>query len=49
MASARGYPLDYRASDYAYIERPNAVLLALFARHVAARSLHHVVLTRPGA
>ncbi|HWA71310.1 MAG TPA: methyltransferase domain-containing protein [Polyangiaceae bacterium] len=38
MASARGYPLDYRASDYAYIERPNAVLLALFARHVAARS-----------
>jgi 2-polyprenyl-3-methyl-5-hydroxy-6-metoxy-1,4-benzoquinol methylase len=38
MASARGYPLDYRASDYAYIERPNAVLLAQFARHVAARA-----------
>jgi 2-polyprenyl-3-methyl-5-hydroxy-6-metoxy-1,4-benzoquinol methylase len=35
MATARGYPLDYRQGDYAYIERPNAVLVELFARHVA--------------
>lgn len=37
MASERGYPLDYRAGDYAYVERPNAVLVEFFARHVASR------------
>lgn len=37
MANERGYPLDYRVGDYAYIERPNAVLVELFARHVASR------------
>lgn len=37
MASERGYPLDYRAGDYAYIERPNGVLVELFGRHVASR------------
>jgi SAM-dependent methyltransferase len=37
MTTERGYPLDYRAGDYAYIERPNSVLVELFARHVARR------------
>jgi len=34
MPREAAYPLDYRDGGYAYVERPNAALLALFARHV---------------
>lgn len=37
MSTERRYPLDYAAGDYAYLERPNAVLLALVSRHVLER------------
>ncbi|HYO97223.1 MAG TPA: class I SAM-dependent methyltransferase [Polyangiaceae bacterium] len=34
MPAPRPYPLDYREGQYAYIERENNALLALFERHV---------------
>ncbi|MFZ5895321.1 MAG: class I SAM-dependent methyltransferase [Myxococcota bacterium] len=34
MPEQRGYPLDYQAQDYRYIERPNAVLLSLVEAHL---------------
>ena len=36
MHREAGFPLDYRATGYAYIERPNSVLLELLAEHVLA-------------
>jgi trans-aconitate methyltransferase len=34
MHREAGFPLDYRSSAYAYVERPNSVLVALLERHV---------------
>jgi len=34
MPQQRGYPLDYQADDYRYIERPNVTLIALAKRHL---------------
>ena len=36
MHREAGFPLDYSATGYAYIERPNSVLLTLLERHVLA-------------
>jgi len=38
MPERRAFPLDYRALDYAYLERANRTLLELFARHVLTRT-----------
>lgn len=37
MHREAGFPLDYSATGYAYIERPNSALLALLEQHVLAR------------
>jgi len=34
MHREAGFPLDYRSSAYAYVERPNSVLVELLERHV---------------
>lgn len=36
MHREAGFPLDYGSTGYAYLERPNSVLLALLERHVLA-------------
>ena len=36
MHREAGFPLDYSASGYAYVERPNSVLLELLSAHVLA-------------
>jgi SAM-dependent methyltransferase len=41
MHREAGFPLDYGASGYAYVERPNSVLLELLSAHVLS--------TRPAA
>jgi len=37
MHREAGFPLDYRATGYAYIERPNSVLIDLLQAHVLRR------------
>jgi SAM-dependent methyltransferase len=34
MHREAGFPLDYRSTGYAYVERPNSVLVELLQRHV---------------
>jgi len=34
MHREAGFPLDYRATGYAYVERPNSVLVRLLSEHV---------------
>ncbi|MES1174692.1 MAG: class I SAM-dependent methyltransferase [Myxococcales bacterium] len=34
MHREAGFPLDYRATGYAYIERPNSALIELLSKHV---------------
>src|SRR5579872_5084254 len=41
MHREAGFPLDYRSSAYAYVERPNSVLVELLE--------HHVLSERPSA
>jgi SAM-dependent methyltransferase len=36
MHREAGFPLDYGSTGYAYLERPNSVLIALLERHVLA-------------
>jgi len=44
MHREAGFPLDYRATGYAYVERPNSVLLDLLQQHVLdARPGAHIL------